>query len=653
MVNPSLADGGALAIAGGMDATGQPVWQVVLDTSSLRVTLDTGASSASASLPTAIAWHTVEVALDASGSAGTLYLNGIERAALSSALSATRYAWLGAAFVEPGLNGTIDFDHWVLADAPIGVAASTPTLDHGGDPRRWLVVYNRNNADSARWADIYRGRRGVPYTNLCGLDLPSTETISAAEYEAMRQGINDYLDNNNLRSQVVGVLLGYGVPGYSDVLGQGALVPTSAYLHSDDTHGSLIVNPLYQNPVTTRSEASDYGSVRLTGRIDAASLSDAVALLDRADAIIAEPLRHDGFADFIIDINPDNPLVGPVFEGWVSEWANGASLTSLRLPSTIYDDTAPASVSRESVVWGWRDAAPTSGFFAEPGGRRVLCIQLDPVPTPAVTLREPAAADWLTTALGAGFAAAAAPSRSYSLSALPLPGLFFEALRLGWTLAEAWMVAQAFLREGLQVVGDPLMTVGFPKAGYDVYGHASRLDQADLSTPIALLHAGERSFTPDTGDLPDSGTPSRYLVRRIDDAGRSDHASAAAFVAVDGSSVVRPALPAWPTRDSWRVARRSGQLQLSASWPVSMRALGIEMVQLFLQEDEGDPVVVDQTTPDPGQKLVCFSASLPSIQTRYLLRVIQGGFSFDSPWSEYVPPAPDATDPLILVEPQP
>lgn len=650
MLDVTQASGGQLTVAGGLRADGRSVWQLVVDTDITSMRLEADASQISATLPNAMAWHCVEVSLNATAGLATLHINGIQRATMNASLDATRQAWVGGAFFDTTLTGTIYLDDWVLSDQPIGVARAEPQHQDGSDPRRWLVIYNRSNHDSCIWADTYRDRRGVPYANLCGLDLPLTETITAGEYETMRQQVNDYLNDNNLCEQIVGVLLGFKVPGYADVAGQGTLTPIASYLHTDDTHGLPTVNPLYQSSIAERPVASAYGSVRLTGRIDAPSLAEAIAMIDRADHLADQPLVYDQGADVLIDINPDNPNVGPVYTQPVADWTDGEGLSRLRLPSTVYDAQAPTTASSESVVWGWRDAAPPPGYFGTPAGRRAICMQLDPEPEPAVTVRDALAMDWLSRSLQAGYAFAAAPSRAYSLSSLPLPHLFFEALLQGWTVAEAWLVAQPFVRDGLQLIGDPLMPIAFPKAGYDVYGPADRLDLIDFDSPLAMLHAGERELALGPGDLPAAGEPARYLVRQLDGEGRPDLASAATFTSIESDQIIRPALPAWPAREQWPVTQRNGQLLLSAHWPASLRAHSVDAVQLVSQVGSEDPIVLDELAPVTGQRRVVFSIDRPSETTRYRFSIVQGPAAFHTPWSSEVAPTHPPTQTLTVLE---
>ncbi len=651
MINASSAAGGGVTIAGGIDGQGEGVWQARLDTDSQTVSVTADGVSLAADLSAAITWHCIEVVADASAGQLTLYINGIERASEPVVLQAIRYAWLGSAFQDASVVGDLDMDQWVIADTPIGVPMVEPMLDHAGDPRRWLVVYNRGDDDSAAWADAYRARRGVPYANLCGLDLQAAELITDAQYHTMRQQIADYLSDNNLDIQVVGVLLGFGAPGYADLTAQGP-TPIASYLHTDAADGFAAVNPVFHATIGDRLAASDYTGVRLTGRIDAPDLATAISLIDCADDLIQMPLQYDGGADLVVDVQSDNPGAGPVLSALVSDWTESQAFDRLRLPSTIYDAAAPTSASGEAVVWGWRDAAPPPGYFADPPGRRALCLQFGPEPQPATTLRDPSAADWLNTALQAGYGAVAAASRNYSLSTMPRPEPVFEALRRGWTLAEAWLIGQPFIRGGLQIVGDPLLTIGFPNAGFDVFGPVDRVDQVDPDQPLAILHAGERALQLSAADAPPAGSAARYVVRRIDEHGRAGQATASTYRAINQDQPVRPALPAWPGFDNWRIRMTDGRLQPTAVWPAALIGLGIDRVELQSQAGTDPLVLVDQVVPVVGQRRAIFTTDRPVVSTRYRFRVVQGVSQFHSPWSDWVDPeaAPDRL--LTLLETQ-
>jgi uncharacterized protein (TIGR03790 family) len=74
----------------------------------------------------------------------------------------------------------------------------------------WLIV-NKNEPESRRVADHYMARRGVPKGNVIELDLPRTEDISRADYDAKLAGpLREALKSHKDRVKVL--LTTYGVP---------------------------------------------------------------------------------------------------------------------------------------------------------------------------------------------------------------------------------------------------------------------------------------------------------------------------------------------------------------------------------------------------------------------------------------------------------
>src|SRR5262249_43341077 len=134
-----------------------------------------------------------------------------------------------------GASGVIDIDEIVLADEPIGPVLVAPTSDFADDAARWLVVYNSAEPDSVAWAERYRAARGVPFANLLGLPLSSNEEISALEYDDLRAAVAGYLNDNHLDAQVMGILLGYRVPGYVDLGGFGDRSAIASLLYDVNT----------------------------------------------------------------------------------------------------------------------------------------------------------------------------------------------------------------------------------------------------------------------------------------------------------------------------------------------------------------------------------------------------------------------------------
>lgn len=651
---PRTAVGGSVRFAGGSASDGTPRWWLSLDADTRAVSLNIpGHSPITATLSSALDWHTVEVRIDSAVGAASLRVNGVPAGgATGLVLAATERAWLGARDKPTSMTGQLALDGWVLADEPVGPARVLPNHDHAGDPARWLVVYNADHTGGAEWAEYYRAERGVPYANLCGLALPMTETVSAAQYLALRDQVLAYLSDNGLVTRIVGVLLGLGVPGYVDWAGDGDRIAVSSLMHTDASNDAVAVNGLHRDPVIDRPTHETMAGLRFTGRVDGATIVEAKAWIDRATALMQSPPTADAGGTCWLDPVPEDGGVNPLFTAPMQAWADGPGPGKLRLPLRFASGGVFDTIDDDFAFWGWGQAEPPAGFFTEPSGRRALCVQLEAADPPAADQRDPAAAHWLRRAFDAGYAAASASSRPYTLSALPQPGVFFDVLRRGWTLAEAWLLCQPFTRSGMHLLGDPLLTLAMPKSGYDVYGPAEGLEAIDTDAPAARLPVTERSLTLDGTLLPADGTEGRYLVRRIDGQGRPDGGSASAHVYRSGEKLLPPAPPpSWPDYPGWPARVSDGIAQAVAVWPSSQTLRVVGAVELEAERPGGATAVLWSGLPDAGARDVVVEGPLPEPGSRLRWRVHhRDGALAETPWSAALHETDLATADLPLYE---
>jgi len=457
-------------------------------------------------------------------------------------------------------------------------------------PTRWLILHNLNVPDSLTFAQAYAQARGIPDANLCGLALPTSQTIDAAQFAALNDALRDFLDAHGLTETIRGLLLGFAVPGYVDFASPLGVEPLGALLHVDDDSNAPLANPLAADALPTRPTDAALGAMRFSARIDAPDLPGALALIDRASAVMGgEPIT----GTLYIDPYPaPTPLTEPLSQR-LRDWAASVDRQALRLPMNLsaeqsgFDEASFESLPGASFYWGWDEASPPPGLFASPG---IMSLQLQPQGQSATTLRSVTPTHWIDAPLDAGYAAAAGASRSFSLSSLPIARPFFAALRAGWTLAEAWLLSLPVLREGLYLVGDPLMTVPLPRAGWDVFGPLDALTDFDADAPAYRLRHEERSLP--LGQLP--GGEGWYVVRHVDAHGRSDHALTAVALLRDGAHRVTPPLPpVWPSASGWPVLRSVGGLRARAVWD---RPLGeANLAALSLQTLDAAGQVAAQT----------------------------------------------------------
>jgi len=391
----------------------------------------------------------------------------------------------------------------------------SPYSKVAADPARWVVLYNADSEDSVAWAEHYRSARGIPYVNLIGLHCSTQESITLSEYAALREAVGDYLADHQLEPHILGILAGFGVPGVYDLGGTAAPVASSLF----DLAGAALFNPLASPTTLTRPDKTNTQGLYLTARIDAPSLAAAVALVDRATAISQGVADDSSLKVYLNPVGPAGPGVSSVNDH-MTQWASGLDRQRTRLPLVVHTDESPLeSVSHDGFTWGWTPDPPESPatFFASPAGARVFIYPIRPASPTLASLRDVSPTCWAGVALAQGYAAVLASTGPSSVSAVAFVRPFFEALRRGWSLAEAWFVASPVLGSPLVLIGDPLMAVPLPRAGWDVFGPLARLEALDTEMPLAMLREEERTLA-----VAETEAAAHYIVRRVDAHGRSE-----------------------------------------------------------------------------------------------------------------------------------
>ena len=307
-------------------------------------------------------------------------------------------------------------------------------------------------------------------------------------------------------------------------------------------------------------------------------------------------------------------------------------------------------VDNDGFFWGWSAATPPAGFFGSLAGSRVFCFQLHAESPTGLTLRSVTPTNWMDTAISAGYAACAGSSRVYSLSAVPFVRPFMEGLRLGWTLAESWFVANPVPGEGLFLVGDPLMTVRMLHAGWDIFGPLSRLEDIQSDSPIAALRDDELAVTLTDSQRPLQGEQGYYLIRHLDSQGRSEAGVRLVRVTHDGGlAIVPPLSPIWPDTEGWPVLIENGFVRLAVIWYEPVRDL-VQTIQLEGQIDGGNTQVLQTIAVDPAESTLLAEQALPAQSARYRWLIQSGnGTTVHTPWSETITPSISFSTSLQLI----
>jgi uncharacterized protein (TIGR03790 family) len=647
MMNPASLAGGEVVVFVGFDATDVEQYRLVYNADSRLLSIELASSNTlSVTLEGAQPWQCIELRIDTIVGQADLWLNGVLADQVSGGFSLlkTQSVWLGVIFKDNSLAGDMYLDEVCLGDSYFGTVVVQPFSPYADEPVRWLVVYNTADPDASGWADRYRQARGVPFANLLGLSLPLTETINATQYASLVSNVDEYLARNNLDSQVMGLLLGYRVPGYVDFTGTGPLEAVPALMHTNTVAAGDVVNANASPVGNQRLVFDDLNGVRITARIDWQDLSMADLLVDRSTALIEKGIGGENSTIFFDPFAGNNPSYQQTFDEMI-DWATGLSGMRTRLPIVLSGDPGNnieasfTAVSGDGIFWGWSSTLPDADIFATPAGRRAVCGQLYLGGASATTLRDVSLGNWTGTPISAGYACVVVSSRDNPVTSIPDTGAFFDALNWGWTLGEAWHVAQPRLRSGFYLVGDPLMTVSMPRQGFDVFGPLQSVKELDPSAPLLVL-PDDAVGADLSGAIPVDGSAATYLVRRTDELGRSEGSTTSIRVTnADGEARLSVSMPVWPDTPDWLVVLEAGQVRLAIFWGGPLNSMRVSEVALLSQPEGGSEVISAEPTFDNRNDHIMVTAVIPSVKTRYRWRITSSdGVVQHTDWSAWVDP---------------
>jgi uncharacterized protein (TIGR03790 family) len=373
--------------------------------------------------------------------------------------------------------------------APLARAAETPGAEA-------VVIYNTAVPESREVAQHYAERRGVPAPQVIGLDLPTSETLSRAEFEnrlqkplvaalterellKLRDEIRPASETSPGRVvQIVTearartLVLCYGVPlrvAPDPTLSEpGALVlpeplrNNQAAVDAELTAlplllaGQLRAGPI-PNPwfgVTNAALLTPPAGVFVVGRLDGPTAALARALVDRAMEAEENGLWGRGYFDLRATTEPAY-LNG---DRWISNaWA---AVKSYGYDS--YLDAGPATIpagfplSQVAFYAGWYDANASGPFAAPQVEFMPGAVAYHLHSFSAATLRS-TNQNWVGPLVARGVTATFGMVAEPYLDGTPdIGAAYARLLYFGFSWGEAAIAAQRMLSWQLTVVGDPL-----------------------------------------------------------------------------------------------------------------------------------------------------------------------------------------------------
>ena len=462
-------------------------------------------------------WYYVAIIAAWNGSAGTadLYIDGVHRGQALRAVDATSnypdQIRMGNPVNCTGQAVTLDFDEIKVRDDTTYPEPYVPTpANEYPSAERTVVLWRGASDDSRQFGDYCVAALGIPRANLIRLDNASADEV-LADYATFQAEVEDdiatYLGlHPTVAANCSCFLIGYGVPG---CFTEAALVHSAAsrLMNYGTAFSSGTANPLYNPSTVARLTKTALGGKYLCTRIDTATLAHAKDMIDRAAIVSALAALADG-----------DKL-------YSDELAYRASLPCQRLRCLT---AALGTYSDDAFVWGDTGAPAFDG-----AGSRACFV--DDSDQSALLLRSGSAA--CREALYAAVYAAALGS-SHTADTFDA-GSFFEMLRIGGTLAEAFIVAISKLDYTPVPVGSPLMTVAFQVSGYNVYRGIGGPEQIDWNNPVAYLRPSEEAISFAQTLLP----AQRYIygVRTVSGGGLEErNTHVVTYVEIDGNGNLLP-----------------------------------------------------------------------------------------------------------------
>ncbi len=421
------------------------------------------------------------------------------------------------------------FRNFVAAVILIFIGIPLASADGPGDSV--VVVYNSKQPDSKGVAEHYAERRHVPKSQIIGLDLPTDETMSRADYRTkLQQPLLKFLEDNHLftyapapdgdtpsnavpiAATVRYAVLCYGVPlriGEDGTLAEAGADTVAEPLRRN---GAAVDSELCRLPVKnstallTGPEMNHlFGKVRpewlsptntllMVTRLDGPSAIIARGLIDKAIAAESNGLWGRAYFD-LRGLKDGNYKPGDDMLRAAAEIARECGFDTLVDEN---EETFPAAfpMSQIALYAGWYNS-DANGPFARPKVEFMpgaFAYHLHSYS--AQTLRS-TNTHWCGPLLAEGAAATMGCVDEPYLSGTPNMDIFFAAwLRGSFTYGEAAYACQRVLSWQTTVIGDPLYRAFSmpPRARHDMLErqHSPWLEWADLQFVNEALILGAK-----------------------------------------------------------------------------------------------------------------------------------------------------------------
>ncbi len=364
---------------------------------------------------------------------------------------------------------------------PVCFADFDPSQQTADMPDSWLVLYNRNDWNSMFWASYYRFSHSIPAENCLGLYASTSEHLAnraTAEAEII-DPVQDFLDANpQIEQRIMGIVVGYNLPLH---FGNPPVIPGVGGYSVDNALQDLTNTVIWEMNLDCPHMLPPYGSMPVNGRLTKATMSPGHYMVARVDGSSYAKARSLTVKALALDQGED------FYDDPVRVWFDSED-SAIPGGYWYWLDVAVDSLSLDYLDWQWFDAdteqTPDDDFrfgtcdingwdddrlFDQPPGRRVLAFNLNSWGATTVRSVTYEGGRYVPNALAAGYAAAIGATGEPQCCVCPFPDTLLGALGQGWTLGEAFYLANPYDDWMWTVVGDPLLALprsppGPPKA---------------------------------------------------------------------------------------------------------------------------------------------------------------------------------------------
>jgi uncharacterized protein (TIGR03790 family) len=406
------------------------------------------------------------------------------------------------------------------------------------------IVVNENSDSSQRIGDYYARKHALPSTNVIRIKTSTDETVDRLTYlTTIETPIAAALIRQNLQDRILYLVLTKGVPlrvaGTSGAKGSVASVDSElTLLYRRMTGQNAPIPGPIDNPYFLGTRSIDQArlfshreqDIYLVARIDAFSVEEALALIDKATAPTS---------DGRVVLDERDALIDHVADDWLSEAASRLSARGVGDRVVLEKTVKPISNVQQVIgYYSWGSNDPNNRRRKSQMGFVPGALAATYVSTDARTFHEPPSTwtpsgDWndrsswfegspqslIGDLIRDGATGVAGHVAEPSLQSTIRPNILFPAYFAGFNLVESFYLAMPHLSWETVVIGDPLCAP-FPRkalpraeidAGLDpemrapAYLAKHALDFLTKSGPTVPRHALELSlrgqFALNRGDL--------------------------------------------------------------------------------------------------------------------------------------------------------